>query len=121
MPGLEELFAFGTISKEFDVKGVSVRMQVLDTKQVQDALNASWGDDEVARLVEYKKQVLARSISHCNGVQYIENPGNPKQEEIKKLLADLNKFHVFIINLLYEKYDEMDESVRANLEDEVKK
>lgn len=121
MPGLEELFAFGRISKEFDIKGIKVRLTVLDAKQVQDALNSSYGQDDVARLLEYKKQILARSISHCNGVKYIEDTDNPTPKEIADLLKVLGGFHVFIVNTLYEKYDELDESVRSALEDEVKK
>lgn len=121
MPGLEELFAFGTLSKEFDLKGIKVRLNVLDARQVQSALNSSYGEDEVARLVEYKKQILARSISMVNGVEYIVNPDSPTATEIKAILDQLGRFHVHVVNALYDFYDEMDEEVKDKLEADVKK
>jgi hypothetical protein len=121
MQGLEELFAYGSISKEIDIRGHKVRLNALDAKHLQDALNASQGVDEFAKLLDYKKNVLARAITFSNGKQYIADPVNPLKEEIEVLLKTLDSFHVSIINKLYEFYDELDGEVAKSLEDEVKK
>lgn len=121
MPGLEELFNYGSLSKEITIGNHKVRLNALDARHLQDALNSSYGANEVAFSLDYKKKVLARAITHANGVKYIEDPTNPTQEEIEKILAVLDKFHVNIINKLYDFYDSLDTEVKKNLEAEVKK
>lgn len=121
MPGLEELFAFGSLTKEITVGTSKVRLTVLDARHFQDALNASYGTDEFAKLLDYKKQVLARAIIWANSVKYIEDAANPAKEEIEELLKLLDKMHVTVINKLYDFYDEIDKEVNKSLEDEVKK
>lgn len=121
MPGLEELFAFGSLSKEVTIGSSKVRLNALDARHLQDALNASYGVDEFAKLLDYKKQVLARAITWANGVKYIEDATNPLKEEIQALIEVLNKMHVSVVNKLYDFYDEIDKEVNQSLEDEVKK
>lgn len=120
MPGLEDLFKFGSVSKEIEIGEFKVRLSVLDSKHLQDALNASYGPDEYAKLLDYKKNVLARAITIADGVKYIENAGNPTQEEVKNLSSIIDKLHVMVVNRLYDAYDAMDLEIKKHLDVQVK-
>jgi len=122
MPGLEDFFTYGYQSKEFKVGEKPLKLGVLDAKHFQDALEASASaKDETSKFLEFKKQILARAIMSCDGITYCVAPNKITEEEIKKTLDALEKFHVILINKLYEFYDELDKEVQQNLDNDIKK
>jgi hypothetical protein len=121
MAGLEELFAFGTLSKEFTIGNTKMRLNVLDAKHLQDALNASYGMEETAKFLDYKKQVLARSVSQINEVTLLKDKTDPQPGEVANTIEALNKFHVIVINKMYDFYDELDTEIKKDLDEKVKK
>jgi hypothetical protein len=121
MTNLEELFSVGNISKEITVKNVTFRIAMLNVKVQQEALNGAVDTDPISHALEIKKQTLARAITHINGNIYIQDVNNPNPETVKHLLEILNKLHFSVINALYDQYNDMDEKIKQDMDDEVKK
>jgi hypothetical protein len=108
MAKLEDLFEMGHVSSKVEVKGVHFTVNLLNVKMFQDACNASESTDPTAQNLEYKQQILARSISFINDRQYIEDVDSPKPAEISSLLEILKKLHFSILNKIYEAYDKLE-------------
>lgn len=118
MKSLEQLFAVGFVSETFDFKGGKVTLTVLDTSRLTDALNAAYEAEPSAQLLAYKKQILARAITHVNNEPSFKNPSKPTKEEVEGQLSILDVSHYSSINYLYEKYDEMDNRVSQEVSDD---
>ena len=120
-PKIEQLFATGRISGSQTIKGVKFNFTLLDSRRLQDALNASVEISTDAQALAAEKQVLARAITNVDGEVCIEDPATPTKVEIDCTLELLNKLHYSIIQQLFESYDKLDKSVTKEVESDVKK
>jgi hypothetical protein len=111
MASLEDLFTLGTISNNAEVKGVNFTVNLLNTRALQDALNASSQTDETSQALEYKKQILARAISHIGEEKYIKDVEAPETAEINSLLLILNKLHFKVLNKIYDAYENLEKQI----------
>lgn len=122
MPGLEEFFVYGQYTKDLTIGDITVQIGLLNTENFQDALEASNSiKDDVAKMLEFKKQILARAIMSCAGKVYRKLPNQSTKEEIAETYADINKLHILLINKFYDAYDELDKEVQDKLDVDIKK
>ena len=118
---LGQLFTLGRISEDFVIHGVTFKMVLLDTRILTQALEAASGlRDDVAQTIEYKRQILSRSITAINDDVYIRDQDAPEDTEINRLLDVTARLHSSIINQLYMKYEELDAKVAKEVEDDLK-
>lgn len=118
---LGQLFTLGRVSEDFVFHGVTFKMVLLDTRILTQALEAASGlRDDVAQTIEYKRQILSRSIVAINDDVYIRDQDAPEDTEVNRLLDVTAKLHSSIINQLYIKYEEMDAKVSKEVEDDLK-
>ena len=121
---IDELFSYGNITEEVKIGSVSVKLVPLSTKKMIEAFDASLHLDSNAQALEYKKQILSRSIVSISGIPPLfEDINKPTSEEIQKVNDLLGKLHVSILNKLYDAFDKLDNDVSKEKEvlDELKK
>ena len=118
---LAQLFTTGRVSDSFTIKGVEFRLVLLDTRILTQALEAASGArDDVAQSLEYKKQILSRSIAQIDETVYFANEDDPQSKEVQKVYELLGKLHVSIINGLFDKYEQMDTSYTEEVDKDLK-
>ena len=121
MNGLEELFALGNISGTATVKSHTFHMALLDSKSLQQSLNASVQLDPTAQALEQKMQILARALTNIDGNPTRANDDKSTLDEINALLKILYRLSPTIINEIFDVYDKLSENVSKELDADIKK
>ena len=123
---LERFVVMGKLTETVNVLGQEITIQILDSGEQREVFELTVNKDALARMRGIQHETLARAIVSINGspISYV---AKEKEEKVSKdmlitqNLETLKQANQGVVDLLFDKYEELNEKQNANIEDLKKK